>query len=97
MSSHSCRALFETTFSALRLRTDAGGRIRLPAEAPDNDPKSNIDKSFWMLRELGRGLALVGLPAREPPQTRARQRPSRWVAPRSSPRATSPSDRRDPT
>jgi hypothetical protein len=67
MSSRSCRALFETTFSALSLQTGASGRVRLPAEVPDNDPKSNIDKSFWMLRELGRGLALVGLADREPP------------------------------
>jgi [ribosomal protein S5]-alanine N-acetyltransferase len=59
MSSRSCRALFETTFSALHLQTDAGGRISLPARTPDNDHKSNIDKSFWMLRELGRGLALA--------------------------------------
>jgi hypothetical protein len=77
MSSRSGRALFETTFSALRPPTNAGGRTRLPAEAPDNDAKSNIDRSFWMLRELGRGLALVGVAAREPPPTRARRRPSR--------------------
>jgi hypothetical protein len=77
MSSRSCRALFETTFSALRPPTDAVGRTRLPGEASDNDPKSSIDKSFWMLRELGRGLALVGMATREPHPTRARQRPSR--------------------
>jgi hypothetical protein len=77
MSSRSGRALFETTFSALPPPTNAGGRTQLPAEAPANDPKSNIDRSFWMLRELGRGLALVGVAHREAPPTHARGRPSR--------------------
>ena len=62
MSSRPCRSLFETTRSALRLQTDA---------------KSSLDKSFWILRELGNDLAHVGLAAREPPPTLARRRPTR--------------------
>ena len=45
MSSRPCRTLFETTRSALRLQTDA---------------KSSLDKSFWILRELGSDLILAG-------------------------------------
>jgi len=54
MSSRPCRAPFETIHSALRLQTDG---------------KSNLDRSFWILRELGNELALVGLAAREPQRT----------------------------
>ena len=62
MSSRPCRTLFKTTRSALRLQADA---------------KSNLDKSFWILRELGNDLALVGLATREPPPTLARRQPTR--------------------
>jgi len=62
MSSRPCRTLFEATRSALRLQTDA---------------KSSLDKSFWILRELGSDLAFVGLAARQPPPTLARRQPTR--------------------
>jgi hypothetical protein len=62
MSSRPCRTQFETTRSALRLQTDA---------------KSNLDRSFWILRELGNDLAPVGLAVREPPPTLARRQPTR--------------------
>jgi hypothetical protein len=62
MSSRPHPSLFESTRSALLL----------PRSAPDRtaDPtyrcKSNLDKNFWILRELGRVLVLVdngaGLP-----------------------------------
>ena len=62
MSSRPHPALFESTRSALLL----------PRSAPDRIPghaypcKSNLDKNFWILRELGRELVLVdhgaGLP-----------------------------------
>ena len=61
MSSRPCRTLFETTRSALRLQTDA---------------KSSLDRSFWIMRELGNDLALVKVAVREPPPTLARPHPA---------------------
>jgi hypothetical protein len=65
MSSRPHPALFEATRSALLLPRPAADRI--PARVDHADfCKSNLDKSFWILRELGRGLVLVdhgaGLP-----------------------------------
>lgn len=65
MSSRSHPALFEATRSALLLpRPAAHGIAARPS--PADLYKSNLDKSFWILRELGRELALVdpgvGLP-----------------------------------
>lgn len=54
MSSRTCPALFETTHSALLLPCPAVP----PALAPAATDKSNLDKSFWIMRELGR-LVLV--------------------------------------
>ena len=47
MSSHSDPVLFDATRSALRLPRPTSGR------------KSNLDKNFWILRELGRHVVLV--------------------------------------
>jgi hypothetical protein len=62
MSSRPHAALFEATRSALLLPRPTAGRI----PAGFDSCKSNLDKSFWILRELGTGLALVdpgvGLP-----------------------------------
>jgi hypothetical protein len=65
MSSRPHPALFEATRSALLLPRPAAARI--PARVDHADfCKSNLDKSFWILRELGRELVLVdhgaGLP-----------------------------------
>jgi hypothetical protein len=65
MSSRPHPALFEATRSALLLPRPAADRI--PARVDSAYlRKSNLDKSFWVLRELGRELALVdhgaGLP-----------------------------------
>jgi len=58
MSSRSHAALFETTHSALLLPRPTGGGRPATVASGDNR-KSNLDKSFWILRELGRGLALI--------------------------------------
>jgi hypothetical protein len=65
MSSRPHPSLFEATRSALLLPHPAADGI--PARLSLADLcKSNLDKSFWILRELGRGLVLVdpgvGLP-----------------------------------
>jgi hypothetical protein len=58
MSSRSHRALFETTRAALLLPSPMGGRSPAQVDAIDFC-KSNLDKNFWILRELGRYLVLV--------------------------------------
>ena len=58
MSSRSHPALFETTHSALLLPCPTGGGIPAPGDSVDRR-KSNLDKSFWVLREMGRRVALV--------------------------------------
>ena len=62
MSSRPHPALFESTRSALLLPRSAPARILDHAYRR----KSNLDKNFWILRELGRVLVLVdhgaGLP-----------------------------------
>ena len=55
MSSRPHPVLFEVTRSALLLPCPTGGSIRLPADHLDF-PKSNLDKNFGTLRELGRHL-----------------------------------------
>jgi hypothetical protein len=61
----SSRSLFEVTRSALLLPRPTGGGIPVPV-GPVHFCKSNLDKNFWILRELGRHLVLVdhwvGLP-----------------------------------
>jgi hypothetical protein len=58
MSSRPHPALFETTHSALLLPRPIG--TGLPRHDPAvDDGKSNLDKNFWVMRELGRYLALV--------------------------------------
>lgn len=62
MSSRLHPSLFESTRSALLLPRSAPDRIPDPAYLC----KSNLDKNFWILRELGRELVRVdhgaGLP-----------------------------------
>jgi len=58
MSSHPLPALFDTTHSALLLPHPAGTGVRPRTVAADSS-KSNLDKNFWIMRELGRYLALV--------------------------------------
>jgi hypothetical protein len=58
MSSRSDPVLFDTTRSALRLTRAIGRRISLQVDLADFC-KSNLDKNFWMLRELGRHVVLV--------------------------------------
>ena len=58
MSSRSHLALFDATSSALRLPRPMNGRIPVQADA-DYFGKSNLDKNFWVLRELGRHVVLV--------------------------------------
>ena len=58
MSSRSDPVLFDTTRSALRLPRAIGGRIPVQVDLADFC-KSNLDKNFWMLRELGRHVVLV--------------------------------------
>jgi hypothetical protein len=59
MSSRPHPALFESTHSALLLSSP--GKPARPDRdtAPDAICKSDLDKSFWILRELGRCLVLV--------------------------------------
>jgi hypothetical protein len=65
MSSRPHPALFEATRSALLLPCLAADRIPTRVDAADFC-KSKMDRSFWILRELGRELVLVdhgaGLP-----------------------------------
>ena len=65
MSSRSDPVLFDATRSALRLPRPIAGRVPLQVDLADFC-KSNLDKNFWILRELGRELVLVdhgaGLP-----------------------------------
>jgi hypothetical protein len=58
MSSHSDPVLFNATRSALRLPCPIGGLIPLQFDLADFC-KSNLDKNFWILRELGRHVVLV--------------------------------------
>ena len=62
MSSRPHPSLFESTRSALLLPRSAPDRILGQAHRR----KANLDKNFWILRELGRELVLVdhgaGLP-----------------------------------
>jgi hypothetical protein len=58
MSSRSHPALFDATRSALKLARPMGGRIPVQVDAA-YFRKSNLDKNFWMLRELGRHVVLV--------------------------------------
>ncbi|MEP6687751.1 MAG: hypothetical protein ABJC36_05330 [Gemmatimonadales bacterium] len=58
MSSHPHSALFDTTHSALLLPRPADRGM--PSHGADDvNGKSNLDKNFWIMRELGRYLALV--------------------------------------
>lgn len=65
MSSRFHPALFEATRSALLLPRPTGGGMPVSGDAVDYC-KSNLDKHFWVLRELGGQLVLVdqwaGLP-----------------------------------
>ena len=54
----SSRSLFEVTRSALLLPRPTGGGIPVPVDLV-HFCKSNLDKNFWMLRELGRHVILV--------------------------------------
>jgi hypothetical protein len=54
----SSRSLFEVTRSALLLPRPTGGGIPAPVDSVDVR-KSNLDKNFWILRDLGRHLVLV--------------------------------------
>jgi hypothetical protein len=58
MSSRSHPALFETTHSALLLPHPTGRGIPASVDLVDIR-NSNLDKDFWILRELGRCLVLV--------------------------------------
>ena len=58
MSSRPDPVLFDATRSALRLPRAIGGRIPVQGDLADFC-KSNLDKNFWMLRELGRHVVLV--------------------------------------
>jgi hypothetical protein len=58
MSSRPDPVLFDATRSALRLPRAIGGRIPVQVDLADFC-KSNLDKNFWMLRELGRHVVLV--------------------------------------
>jgi hypothetical protein len=58
MSSRSHPALFETTHSALLLLHPTGGGRPATVDLVDIR-NSNLDKDFWLLRELGRYLVLV--------------------------------------
>lgn len=58
MSSRSDPVLFDATRSALRLPRPIAGRIPLQVDLADLC-KSNLDKNFWILRELGRHVVLV--------------------------------------
>lgn len=58
MSSRSDPVLFDATRSALRLPRPLVDRIPLQVDAADFS-KSNLDKNFWVLRELGRHVVLV--------------------------------------
>ncbi len=58
MSSRPHPPLFETTHSALLLPRPTGGGRPATVASGDNR-KSNLDKNFWILRELGRYLTLV--------------------------------------
>ena len=58
MSSRSHPALFEATRLALLLPRPTGGGIPVPVDLV-HFCKSNLDKNFWILRELGRHLVLV--------------------------------------
>jgi hypothetical protein len=58
MSSRSHPALFETTRSALWLPRPTGDRVPVQVDAA-YFRKSNLDKNFWILRELGRHVVLV--------------------------------------
>ena len=59
MSSRSHPALFETTHSALLLSRGPGAGAPAPNLAADEGHKFNLDKSFWIMRELGRSLGGV--------------------------------------
>ena len=59
MSSRSLPPLFETTHSALLLPHPPTPSAALPGSSPEVTDKSSLDKNFWILRELGRRLALV--------------------------------------
>lgn len=61
MSSRPHPSLFEATRSALRLPHPAADRIPARVDLADCC-KSSLDKSFWILRELGRGLVRGGNP-----------------------------------
>jgi hypothetical protein len=58
MSSRSHPVLFEVTRSALLLPRPTEGGIRAPVDQVDFS-KSNLDKNFWILRELGKHLVLI--------------------------------------
>jgi hypothetical protein len=58
MSSRTHPALFDATRSALRLPRPMVGRNPRRVDAADFC-KSNLDKNFWILRELGRHVVLV--------------------------------------
>jgi hypothetical protein len=58
MSSRSRPGLFETTHTALLLPHPTGGGIPAPGDLVDII-NSNLDKDFWVLRELGRYLVLI--------------------------------------
>jgi hypothetical protein len=55
MSSRSHPVLFEVTRSALLLPRPTDGGIRGPVN-PVDFSKSNLDKNFWILHELGKHL-----------------------------------------
>jgi hypothetical protein len=59
MSSRSHPALFETTHSALLLTRGSGAGAPASDRTVDDGHKFNLDKSFWMMRELGRSLGGV--------------------------------------
>lgn len=58
MSSRSHPALFDATRSALRLPRPLRGPSPPQVDAAYSR-KSSLDKSFWILRELGRHVVLI--------------------------------------
>ena len=58
MSSRTYPGLFETTHSALLLPCPIGAGLP-PSGSDAGGRKSNLDKSFWIMRELGRYLGGV--------------------------------------
>lgn len=58
MTNRSSAALFDTTSSALQLPRSAPGS-RVSRKILSQAPNTNLDKNFWLLRELGRYLVIV--------------------------------------